>query len=219
MTVDVSFAIQTHPARADMAAELVLDIGGPVDLAVDPDPTNRRGAWRTYRHALETTPASATHRVVVQDDTIVCPHFRHAAAAAIAARPDDLVVFFVAGVPRPHAMAVMTACAQDKTFAPLYYATWCPAVACGWPVALAADLLAFVDRQRWPATFLADDEIIGRFCRATKRFPLATVPSLVEHPDLVPSLIGRRTRYGQDPGRVATCFISDEYDAREIEWV
>ncbi len=181
-------------------------------------PQGKPSPWRTYRHALLQTPTEATHRIVIQDDTIPCPSFAKAAALALAAQPDSLVSFFVGGTPRLRAQLIFNACNRDLSWAVLDNHGWCPAVALAWPVEFIPDLLDYVDGRGWPPRFCADDEIIGRWLSATQRLPLATVPSLVEHPDDVPSLIGRRAAGGMDKGRVAACFIPPERDALAIDW-
>jgi hypothetical protein len=213
----LSAAIQTHPKRADLAAALAASAGGPVDLAVDPEPTGVPSPWRTYRHALETTPAWATHRLVVQDDVTACSGFLPAVAAAVAAQPSRLLAFFVGGRPREAARAVWEASEHGLPWAELQNHHWCPAVCLCWPVPLIEPLLAYVDAQNWPAAFRADDEIIGRFCRVSGERPLASAPSLVQHEDVVPSLIGTRAHGGADLGRVAACWIGD-CDPAGIDW-
>lgn len=80
-------------------------------------------------------------------------------------------------------------------------------------------MLEFADAQKRPAEIRSDDEFLGRFLRHAGEHMLATVPSLVEHEDMVASLIGLRPRGGEDPGRVAACWIGDcEGCASEIDW-
>lgn len=217
----ISVAIQNHPARADLADRLKADIGGDVELVVDPDPENTLPSpWRTYRHALDTTPEWASHRLILQDDATVCDGFRAAAEAAIAAQPDRIVVFFVGGNPREHARAVLNACWLDRPYAELDHNRWLPVVATSWPAHLIRPLLDFVDEQHWGPKMRADDEVVGRFLRARRITPLATVPSLVQHSDTVPSMVGRRAAGGADRGRVAACWVGDcdDCDAAAIDW-
>lgn len=213
----ISVALQTHPLRAALAAQLAEAIGGDVELAVDPDPDGRPSPWRAYRNALELTPAGATHRLVIQDDAIVCRDFRETVTRAVAARPDRLITLFVGGLPREHRNRVLTACSRDEPWAELDNLRWCPAIALVWPVAMIGPLLDFYDKLP-SARWTADDEIIGRYCKTTLRLPLATVPSLVEHPDDVPSLVGRRNAAGLDKARVAACFIHPDCDPLSIDW-
>lgn len=213
----VRFAVQAHPDRAADASELAEALNGRVIF--DPDPGSRqRSPWRTYRRCIELFPPEASHLVIVQDDVRLCAGFPDAARAAIAARPDHLIAFFVGGEPSDHARAVVEACERDLPWARLEASRWCPAIALGWPRRLAVDLLAFVDVQQWPREFTADDEIIGRYVAGRGVVPLATVPSLVEHPDTAPSLIGLRHRGGRDYARVAACMIPDDCDATAIDW-
>lgn len=204
MDTVVSFAVQSHPTRSVQASALASLIGG--EPVWDPDPTGVPGAWRTFRHLLDTTPAGATHRLQIQDDAVVCPGFADAVRAAVAARPDRLLLFFVGRNHRRYTEAVMESCRADRTWARLSGAGWTPVVCTCWPVELAASLTAYVDEQRWPRGFLADDEIVGRWMTASREPALASVPSLVEHRDLSPSLLGRRGGHGT---RCAACWIGD----------
>lgn len=193
-----------------MAEALAVRIGGEVEIVFDPDPLHRvRSPWRTFRHLLETTPAGATNRFQCQDDVIVCDGFRQAVLRAVQARPGRLLVFFVGGNPYQHSQAVLRACRRDEPWAELDHAHWVPVVATCWPVDLILRLTEFVDAQGWPPHFRSDDEIVGRFVREINHTPLATVPSLVEHPDVTPSLIGTRAKGGADTGRIAACFIGE----------
>lgn len=215
----LSIGIQTHELREPLALELAEMIDRPCELVFDPAPRGTPSPWRTYRHALETTPTDATHRLVIQDDAIPCLGFVPALERAIAARPDDLLVLFVGGMPTEHARTLLRACEAGSRWAALNSARWCPAVAVVWPTGLIGEFLAFTDKRRWGDRLTADDEIIGRWCRVAGRQPLATVPSLVQHPDDIPSLNGRRQANGRDPTRVAACFIDvDELDPMTIDW-
>lgn len=212
----ISFAVQHHPSRAPMGADLAATVGG-ADVVCDPDPDGFRSPWRCYRHCLETTPQDATHRVVLQDDVLPCPGFREAAEAAIRAQPDRLITFFVAGAPREYRDSVYRACNASRPFAELRNSRWTPAVALAWPKAMIAPLLEFVDAQNWPQVFRADDEIIGRFTRHAEVQVLATVPCLIEHPDEVASTVGMRAAAGRNLDRVSCCFIGD-CDPATINW-
>jgi hypothetical protein len=155
---------------------------------------------------------------VLQDDTLVCRHFIAAAERALAAQPNKLVSFYVGGMPKEFARAVYRACDADLSWATLDNLRWCPAIALAWPYEMIHDFLSWVNQQNWPRRFRADDEIIGRWCRARHVVPLATVPSLVEHPDDVPSLIGRRAMCGLNPDRIAACWIHEDADPLSIDW-
>lgn len=60
---------------------------------------------------------------------------------------------------------------------------------------------------------------MGEFLRAHRQIEAwATVPSLAEHSDDAPSLIGRKYMAGRNPGRVARFPIGEREDARLIRW-
>lgn len=217
MRVRLSVAVQHHPRRADIVGPLLDALPGAT-LATDPDPHGIPNPWRTYRHALETTPLRATHRLIVQDDVVPCAGFLPAAEAALAAKPGRLVSFIVCGNPFEHAQAVLSAGRNGLQWAELDNQRWCPVVALCWPVELIDPFLNFVAAQGWPEEFTADDEMVGRWCQAEGHRPLATVPSLVDHPDDVPSLLGHtKAQYGADRGRVSCCWIGD-CDPATIDW-
>lgn len=214
----LSIAIQTHPDRAEMSKALAAQLTD-VEIVSDPDPDGTlRSPWRTYRAALERTPAWATNRLVLQDDVLLSRDFDSVVRKAVAARPDRLLVFFVGGHPVEHSRRVYQACDRDESWAELDHMRWCPVIATCWPVSFIEPFLAYVDRQKWPPAFRADDEIVGRWLRETKQWPLASVPSLVEHEDVVVSLIGRRNQGGRDRARVAACFIHPDCDPTTIDW-
>jgi len=225
-SVNVSVMVQAHPRRSEMAHALAAEVDGTV--VFDPEPDGARASpWRCYRHCLASTPGfesgfaaagSASHVLVLQDDAAVCHGFIDVFHAAVRARSDRVLVFFVSGMPVEHSRAVLEACARDEPWAVIDTARWCSAVATCWPVRHVHPMLRFVDAQRWPETFTADDEIIGRYLRHAGERPLASVPSLVQHPDMVPSLVGRKDRQGQDPGRVAACFADPGCDLSLIDW-
>lgn len=216
----IAFAIQAHPLRAEMAHELAEQIGD-ASVVFDPDPESPvKSPWRTYRHCIQTAPAEASHIVMLQEDATVCDGFATAARAAIGAKPDRVIVFCVTGNPPRHRLAVQKACERGSSWAELEYAHWLPVIATAWPAQLARELLEWVDAQEYPPRFVADDEIAGRFLRARGIAPVATVPSLVDHDDLRPSIMSRRQRNGTDPGRRAFIYIGRDCDcdASSIDW-
>lgn len=216
----VDIAIQHHPLRAEMAAELLGCVPG-ARIVTDPAPQDRwRSAWRTYRACLESAAAGASHVLVIQDDVLVCDGFEESVAAAVAARPDRVIAFFVGGNPYEHRRRIREAHGKRWSWAELDNQRWCPAVGTCWPVDRIAPLLAWHDAQKFPAAFTADDEILGRFLRHSGELPLATVPSLLEHPDTVPSIANNRRSDGRDAGRRAALWVGDcgFCDARQIDW-
>lgn len=209
MTACPWVAVQGHPVRADLHAALAPCLGDH-DVVLDPRPDMAPQAWRTYRACLEAVPAWATHTIVVQDDACVPDRFRDLLDAALAARPDRVLALWHGGAPREHVPALARAHDRGERWVRFDRFRWLPTVAVCWPARLVAPVLEYVDAQAWPPAFSADDEILGRALRALREPFLACVPSLVDHPDCVPSLMPKRAaRAGKDPGRVAAFYVGD----------
>jgi hypothetical protein len=190
------------------------------EIVWDPDPDAQvRSPWRTYRHALRTTPGWATHRLIVQEDIEPCRNFLATVKLVAARRPQEIVSFFVAGSPTTGRLAVEEACKTGARYAEFPSGTWVPAIALLWPVRIILPFLTWVSMQQWPETFSADDEVIGRGLTALRETVWATVPSLVEHPDTEPSVVARRRHMaGADLDRVAACLIYDDLDPLSLDW-
>lgn len=219
----MSVAVQAHPARAVMAEQLARQIHG--EVVYDPEPDGPRQAWRTYRRALLETPgidaygAPPSHRLVIQDDTIVCVGFNQAVRKAVAARPDRLIALHTGSQSWAHWSAILNASERGSSWAELPNDRWCPAVALVWPFELICPFVCFCDDMHWPDNFGADDERIGKWLAAHGMSALATVPSLVEHPDTEPSVIRKYNHNGQGSGnRVAACFAGPGCDVSTIDW-
>lgn len=190
--VRLSVAVQHHPSRAHLLHRFD---GLDADVIEDPAPHETSSPWRTYQQCLAATPDDCTHRLILQDDTVPCDGFLDAARAAVAACPSVMVAFFVPMSMRHGADAVRRARAAGHAWVDLapQAPAWIPVVALCWPRHVAADMVAWDAAQRSRGQ-RADDAHVGRFVRDRCARVWATVPSLVEHPDDTPSLIGNKHR-------------------------
>lgn len=209
----LSVAIQHHPSRAYLIPSLLAALPG-AEVIEDPDPEGPRSAWRTYREAIRRTPDTATHRLIVQDDVLLCRNFLAAVERAVASRPENLLCFFHAPDPRENLWIIHAAMNEGSAWADISTGRWIPVLALAWPVELAACLLEYVDSQDWPAEFIADDEIVGRFAHACEVQVFTSCPSLVDHTD-APSV--KLRHQVADEGRRAAYYIGDG-DPLAIEW-
>jgi hypothetical protein len=177
----------------------------PTEIVIDPDPEGPRSSWRTYRQALETTPGWASHRLIIQDDAQPCKRFSELFPGRVAERPDRLLILCVCQEPREGADRVRRAAAIGRRWVTLY-GPHIPTVATVWPIGLIKSFLAWVDldQQEWGDQIYAtnDDWVVGAFVDDPGEIvgALACVPSLVQHPDTEPSLLGRSA------GRTAAVF-------------
>ena len=143
---------------------------------------------------------------MLQDDTWPCDRFPSRLRAAIEERPTDIVVLFMPGA-GAHRGAVLRAAHRGHSWTQVPR-TWLPVVAAAWPVELAADFLSWSDEHGYDDVIRhrADDGVVGRWAAKRRVSAWATVPSLVQHPDTSPSLIGRRHGNGRNQARVAAVF-------------
>jgi hypothetical protein len=206
VAVSLSIAVQHHPARTALLPALRERLG-TFELVADPEPDGIPSPLRTYREALRRTPEWATHRLVIQDDAWPCEDFARLAEAALAERLDDIVCFFVPGSAGTRG-PVLRASQAGERWARVRTGAWVPTVATSFPATIAADFLEF-SSTRPMLRERGDDGPLAKFCRRRRLQPWATVPSLVEHADRVPSLIGRKAAAGGNPGRVAALYGGD----------
>lgn len=184
---------------------MVTDPGGDVS-----------SAWRTYRLCLRSAPKTATHLLAIQDDAVPCEHFAEAVLAAIEARPTAAICFFLGGHPPFTASLAMRARKEKRSWVQVATRDFVPTVATAYPREMALELADWVDEHKPGCR--GDDAPVGDFFRVRRHLhqAWATVPSLVQHPDDQPSLIGRRHLSGRNPARCAKLLVSG--DPRLIDW-
>ena len=174
----------------------------------------KSSAWRSQRLCLRAG-GSATHILIVQDDATVCPFFSEAVALIVAAKPEAAIALFLPGAARETGHHMLLAMKRRQPWAQWSPREFWPTVASIYPRALAEQAADYGDSR--PKAPRNDDSIMGEFLRGRRVPAFVTVPSLVEHLDDVPSLIGRRYMAGLNAARNARFFIGDR-DPRTIKW-
>lgn len=211
----IAVRVQHHPARDALLPPLLADLPG-AEVVADPDPDRDRNPWRTYRACLERPlPVGATHLLVLQDDVRLCRNFLPAVELLAGEEP---LALFLGGAPQHSAR---NALAKPRySIVPLHGASFVPVVALLWPRAHVASVLSWLQTAKLPGGSGArsDDAIIGRWSRKTRTQVWATTPSLVEHPDVSESLIGKKAGAGRIVWRVAHHWIGPEADPLAQEW-
>lgn len=177
--------LQHHPDRAfllERTAHLnpivVTDPGGAI-----PSP------WRCYVECLKVVASLGEPATILQDDAMVGEGFTAVADLAWEHRQADLVSWFVQGLSKRGGNSCRHSRTEGSPWAMLERNEWMPAVAVAWSPEVAACAIEWQSgnkRSRWTA----DDAMIGFFCRSCGYDMCATVPSLVDHPDDVPSIMG-----------------------------
>ena len=210
--MSVAARVQYHPARAALLPRLLESLAPlPTEVITDPDPDGRRNPWRCYQACL-ADPPDCTHLLILQDDVVVCRNFPAAVERIADANPDIPVSLFLGG---RQFQTVRDARNSRGPYVLLRPHDPLPVVATLWPRQLAVDFLTWAQAnpmatgRRDPRS---DDAVAGVWKSRTRTSVLCTVPSLVEHPDIEPSLI--RAKAG---GRTAARFIGDR-DPLDVDW-
>lgn len=173
------------------------------------DPPN---PWLGYRNCLTDLP-DCTHVLVIQDDAVVCKNFAGAVDAISFTHKDAPVCLFLGGFPQGLASRFKKALRLGQSYIPLTRGPIMPLVAVLWPKAVAEGFLQWTDenpKKLGHPNPAADDGVAGRWAFATGVPVFISVPSLVEHPDMIPSVKGGQPqRWGKDPRRKAVVVAED----------
>jgi hypothetical protein len=219
MSVRLAARVQAHPSRRELRERLLPGLEGmPVEIIeTDFDPPN---PWHGYLECLRDPPPDCTHLLIVQDDTVACRNLPRAAEAIARVEPDVPVCLFLGLLPMRTRAEALRAGKRGERFVTVHPGDFLPVVAVMWPVAKAAEFLSWGSdpnrlRQRNGKVFeeRSDDAMGGRWMRQTRQRVVATIPSLIEHPDDVISTIAR-----SNSGRTALFWHGVEWDALSIEW-
>lgn len=215
----VRLRIQHAPGRTQPLNRLLNSLQHPAVIVTDhgdgvPNP------WRGYKACLSKLSDAFTHVCVLQDDTVACQHLPEALHLIAEANPDRVVCLFLGGQPKRTAAKAREAIIKRRVYVDVHGSDFVPVVATMWPNHLATSFLEWANENplklghRDPRS---DDAVAGRWMRYTRHPVVCTVPSLVQHPDDVPSTIGKRAAAGGDRNRVALHWIGDN-DPLEINW-
>jgi hypothetical protein len=197
--------VQHHPSRADLLERLIPAIGDLPTWVVEDPGGDLPDPWRCYRACLEAAGHPWTHIVVLQDDAIACERFDAQLSRLLELEPDRVVVLWLAAQPARSAMDATRALRLKQPLSKLHHQDWLPAVGVAWPVELAADVLEWSDSRRRHSR--SDDKMLGDWMRDRRQEVKVAVPSIVEHPDDVASLVGNGAgARGRNPSRVALHF-------------
>lgn len=208
--VEVRARVQAHPSRAHLLPDLLNRLE-PLPVEVFTHESHPPSPWAGYKLCLADIP-DCSHLLVVQDDTVPCENFAQAAQAVAAAQPDHPVCLYLSRLPRDASSRAEKAMKMNRRYIQLSWRSFLPIVAVLWPRAKAAEFAEWADQhpqlpgQREPRS---DDAMAGMWKMRERQTVLATVPSLVEHPDREPSIIGKRAAWGKDKGRCALLLAED----------
>lgn len=190
--VKLSASIMHVTHRADRRANVITMRRQIPGVRVVRDP-QLQGCWATARAAWLTSlrDPDATHHLLLCDDLQLCSRFPDAISAAIAARPDDVII------PYANDSVIEQAAARGSAWAKINTA-WGQGVC--FPTGLLLDFLRWerASVRQDPAYRLWDDRRVWLWLWDTDRWAWATVPCLVQHAMPTRSSIGFN-----NPGKVA----------------
>ena len=219
LTPKVLVRVQHHPSRWGNTLKRLLDGLEEMEVEVISHESEPPNPWACYQKCLSFIPEEVTHILVIQDDAIVCDKFPLAVNQIATAYLDNPVCLFLGGLPKKTGAAALRAMKEGRHYCQVHRYDFVPVVAVLWPKEKAQEFLAWAEHSQipgWPNP-RSDDAVVGSWMRHTKQAIYATCPSLVEHPDDVPSTVGKRARAGADKGRVALKYIGDS-DPLEFDW-
>lgn len=113
-----------------------------------------------------------------------------------------MLVLFLGVRPKLSAMEASKARVAGRRFARMHPRDYVPVVGTSFPRAAIRDLTRWVESHSGRRYSRSDDHWLGLWHRESGQRILSTVPSLVEHPDDVTSLIGKgRGPLGNKPAK------------------
>ena len=174
--------------------------------------------WAGYLSCLQDIP-DCSHLLIVQDDAEPVANFAAALEQIAQCHSEAPVCLFLARLPRDASRKAEQAMKAKLRYVTLSWRSFLPIVAVLWPRQKALEFADWAAEnptlpgQREPRS---DDAMAGRWKMITRQTVYACVPSIVQHPDREPSLIGRRAQWGADKGRVAHLLAED---AMAYDWL
>lgn len=213
---ELQVIVQHHPGRAELLTPLLESLL-PLPVEVSTHQSDPPSPWAGYQQALSRFPSNAKHVILLQDDVRVCRNFPLAVKKIAEAKPDTPVALFLGGLPKQTAANALRAAKRGEHYVPIYFRDFVPVVAVLWPKAKAVEFLEWSKTAKLPGqpNPRSDDAVVGRWMLTTKQLVLATIPSLVQHPDESSIIHPKRAKSGLDKGRVALMF---EDDPSGIDW-
>jgi hypothetical protein len=218
VTVRLAARVQAHPSRRELRERLLPGLAGmPVEvIETNFEPPN---PWYGYLECLRDPP-DCTHLLIVQDDTVTCSSFTPALEAIADVEGSVPICLYLGGLPMRTRGEALKAGKRGEHFVTVHRGDFLPIVAILWPVDKAVEFFEWGSdpnrlRQRNGKQFVerSDDAMGGRWMRTTRQTVLATIPSLVEHPDDCISTIAR-----SNTGRTALFWHGENWDAMSVQW-
>jgi len=185
--------VQSHPARRDLRKRLIDGLQG-LWWEIHEHSSEPPNPWEGYKECLTLSHASVSHLCVIQDDAIVCKDFAQALQRVVEMQGEKPVCLFIPGVRNGTYRDAIRALKRREPFVRVNPYDFVPVVGMVWPIDKIDHFLSWAETAELPGIrkpWRSDDAVVGSWSRFTKQEVLACLPSIVDHPNDVPSLIGR----------------------------
>lgn len=158
---------------------------------------------------------------MLQDDTIPCRNFAPTLELIAAANPGIPVSLFLSKIPRRTYNLSLLRTGKSR-YVDQNQQDLVHVVAILWPVQKAREFLAWIEKNpkriRAGGISTSDDAHVSRWMQLTHQPFRCTIPSIVQHPDDVESIVNKsKMSNGRDSGRTAAAWIGDQ-DPLELDW-
>lgn len=204
----ISAAVMAHPSRKDLVGSLLDKLGDIVAVAWD----QKNDEWDTARRAILAYDPWATHHLVLQDDAIICRDLIPGLERILGFIDPEVLSAYV-GKPRPLPRIVSArmrvAISRSHSYLRMRGPLW--GVAVLFRVSGIQEMVEWMDQNPVPRAY--DARLTKYFRDVKKEECWYTVPSLVDHREDLPSLLGKKI-----PHRRAWEFLGEEVSAFEVDW-
>lgn len=192
----LAIGIVAHRQRQTLAERLANQVGADF-ISMDDGHLGCGGNHQKVMRELATYDTEWS--VILEDDCHPVINYTGQLNKALAAAPTNIVSCYL-GRSRPpqHQNAIGDAIAKAHANDACFITT--PHCLHAVALAIRTPLLTPLLKHLSTRNYLPIDEAISSFCRATKQLVAYTVPSLVEHPDLLPTLVTHRDKAARPAG-------------------
>ena len=213
----IPIRVQHRVGRSESLERLLGQVDQSVEVVTDDgEPLN---PWRGYRLCLTDLPDDS-HVAILQDDAIVCRNFSPVIEQIAVVNPTTPVALFMSKHPKRTHNAASLRYGKSR-YVDVHLQDLVHVVAILWPVAKAREFIDWVDgnpNRLRGKEFQSDDATVTRWMQMTRQRVRSTVPSIVQHPDDLPSVVNpHKVSHGADANRVAGYWIGDA-DPLELDW-
>lgn len=211
---EISVAIMAHRSRTQWVGDVCERLDAPAEVVWD----HHSDVWETGKRALLAHNPSATHHMILQDDTLPCRDLVAGAAKMLDWVPENspMCLYFGSRGPNNAYSKLAREAREQGIHWIVLKASPMWGIGLVIPVHHISDLITFGDRTRIGPGAIYDGRI-RRWYRQNAIKQWYPVPSPVEHrgpKENEPSLLN----HGTGIGRTAFDFLGEDQSALDVDW-